>query len=88
MPVIVVVIAAAAAHAVGGGGGGGGGGAGVCWWQVVQREGFVLDLVQDIRNINMKAMKARHTGNVLGQCSDVHARLQQAGACRLVLQSF
>eukprot|EP00802_Teleaulax_amphioxeia_P006475 Tamp_06479.p2 GENE.Tamp_06479~~Tamp_06479.p2 ORF type:complete len:390 (+),score=110.82 Tamp_06479:49-1170(+) len=30
-----------------------------------KREGFVLDLVQDIRNINLMAMKARHTGAII-----------------------
>jgi hypothetical protein len=36
--------------------------ASICPRARLQREGFVLDLVQDIRNINLMAMKARHTG--------------------------
>ena len=39
----------------------------ICW----QRGGLVLDLVQDIRAINIKAMKARHTGGCAHTCLDL-----------------
>jgi len=46
-----------------------------------QREGMVLDLVEDIRQINMKAMKARHTGKQGGACDGL-AMWQGQGVCQ------